>query len=271
MNFPISRKIFSIFKKGSTTFFYSSLFFPNDVRKNVFDLYAFVRVVDDFVDVEHSPQKFYEFKNNFYSALESRESKNEIISNVLRLINEEGLERAWFDSFFDSMEMDLNSTKYETIFDLEKYIYGSAEVIGLMMAKLMKLPYESFFYAQQLGKAYQLINFIRDIYEDLSFDRIYIPQEDLNKFNLDLKTVDLFSENFKNLIKFEVQRYRHWHEKAKKGFYYIPKNYLIPIRTSSDMFDYTADIIEKNPSIIFQKKVKPSSSKVIYAVLKNSI
>lgn len=271
----INKQLYNIFNKGSTTYFYSSLFFPKNIREEVFILYSFVRLADDFVDT--IPQKridFIKFKKSFEKAAIGKKTDNEIINNFIKLFYKKQFKKKWIDAFFTSMEMDLSNKTYKNLQDIEKYIFGSAEIVGLMMAKIMNLPKQSYTAARKLAKAMQFINFIRDIDEDIQLQRTYIPLSHLNEFglkNLTYNEIINKLDMFKKLITKEIKIYYKWQNEAEKGYKYIPKKYLIPIKTAADMYKYTADILLKNPLIVYKKKVKPSKIKIIYTAIKNYI
>ncbi len=261
-----------IFKKGSTTYFYSSVFFPPTIREDVFTLYAFVRTADDYVDtIPQQTQKFLQFKQDTVHAFSGKKIHNQIISDFIQLCRNAGITQEAVFAFFDSMEADTKKTTYKTYKDLQKYIYGSASVIGLMMAKLMRLPKESYYAAQKQGESMQLINFIRDIKEDIALGRTYIPQEDLKRFSLNSvepKTEEQ-KKQFKRLIHFELKRYYKTQKEAEKGYKHIPPRYRIPVMTASDMYNWTARQIEKDPLVVFKGKVKPKPIRVILRLLRN--
>ena len=96
--------------------------------------------------------------------------------------------------------------------------------------------------------------------------RTYFPQADMDEFNI--KSMDehhnrLNPENFKAFIKKQLDTYYSWQKEAEKGFDYIPSRYFIPIKTASDMYWWTAKQIEKDPFIVYKKKVKPSIPKIV--------
>lgn len=271
----ISSTIFNIFRKGSKTYFYSSLFFPSSIREDVFVLYSFVRVVDDFVD--HIPQQkkqFYAFKNEYLKAVKGTASKNIIIQGFVDLCQRKQIKKVWVDSFFDAMEADLTKKNYQTIQELEKYIYGSAEVIGLIMAKIMDLPKASYPVARKFAKTMQLCNFIRDIDEDYSLGRTYLPKTELAKFGLTKLSPDTAAKTpvkFNNFINYQINRYFKWNKQAKSGYKYLPFQFLIPIKTANDLYEWTLKEIQKDPQIVFSKKIKPSVSRIILQIGKNSL
>jgi len=265
---------FNIFKKGSRTYFYSSLFFPRVVRNDIFDLYAFVRTIDDFVDqIPQNINGFNSFVSSYYQEISNREAANEIIKRFVRVQNAHKIDQTYIDAFINSMKQDLHKKRYSVLADTEQYIYGSAEVIGVMMAKVLNLPAQSYESAQRLGKSMQYLNFLRDINEDITLDRIYFPTEDLQKFNLEHLSVDYVKtkpEEFKGFINFQLNRYKKWQKEAEKGFSYLPARYLIPIKTASDMYIWVAQRIEKDPYIIYSVKLKPSVFRILLTILKNT-
>ncbi len=271
----INKTFYTIFQKGSRTYFYSSIFFPPYIKKDVFTLYGFVRKADNYVDsIPQNIDAYYEFKKKYYSALDGRKSKDIVIDSFVELMNNKEFELKWIDSFFESMEMDITKKRYDTLDETKKYIHGSAEVIGLMMAKIMDLSKESFIYSKYLGRAMQYINFIRDISEDLKLGRIYFPSTDLNKhglIKLDFDYIKNHKNEFSNFINEQLNRYCKWQNIAEIGYKYIPKRYLISVKTASEMYNWTAQQINSDPMIIYTKKVKPIIMKIISTTILNLI
>jgi 15-cis-phytoene synthase len=264
----------SIFKKSSSTFYYSSLFFENEIKKDIFTLYAFVRTADDFVDqIPQDIEGFKKFRKNVFRGLKGTHTNIEIIDNFIKLAKKVSIEKYMIGEFISAMNQDLFKTRYSTYKELKKYIHGSASMIGLMLAKIFFLPTSSYKSAMLLGEALQLINFIRDIKEDLSLGRIYLPQEDLKKFNLENIYPKTKQEkiNFKKFLRFEIKRYKKILNKAEKGYKYIPKEYLIQIKVASEMYQWTAMQLESNPLLVFERKIKPKPYQIIFALLRQRI
>lgn len=257
----------SIFKGGSKTYYYSSVFFPRNVRKDVSILYSFVRKADDFVD--HIPQKqgeFYAFEEGYKKALAGQESGDQVIDSFVDLMDRKGFDPGWVDAFLHSMGLDLVKSRYETLDELKVYLYGSAEVIGLMMAKIMGLPEASYESARYLGRSMQYINFIRDIEEDIELNRQYFPSEDLSRYDLDTLEYSETSrkvEDFTGFVDRQIDRYYDWQFKAEEGFRYIPRWYIIPIKTASDMYKWTAERISLDPYMVYERKLKPSKLRIM--------
>lgn len=170
------------------------------------------------------------------------------------------------------MESDLDDQVCQTLEDSERYMYGSAEVVGLMMARVLALPEESLAYARLLGRAFQYINFIRDVGEDLALGRCYLPQDDLASCGLAELSEDAARnepERFADLIRTHLSRYRRWRSEASRGLKLIPPRNRIAIQTAADLYDWTADRIERDPLVVFSRKVKPSRWAVLRAGLRN--
>ncbi len=257
-----------IFQKGSRTYFNSTRFFPPAVRQRVTVLYAFVRTADDFVDtLPQDVAGWQAFKKDFHRALEGERTSNEVVDGFVSLLQQFQMDPNWVEAFFHSMEMDLFPRVFETLDQTLEYIYGSAEVIGLMMAHLMELPPRSFPYAQMLGRAMQYINFIRDIQEDLELGRQYIPRAFSEKHGLrSLERSQALEKPraFEALVRGEVERYVGWQRQAEKGFGFLPLRYRIPVKTASDMYFWTAKTIAKSPLVVYGRKVKPSKTRILF-------
>jgi len=266
---------YTIFRNGSRTYYHTSLFFPPDIRQDVFALYAFVRTADDLVDsIPQKKDEFYEFCVRWERGLSGEPTGDPVIDAFSELSVRKKFSDTWTVAFLSSMESDLYVSEYGTMAELDKYLYGSAEVIGLFMARILDLPDQTYPEARSLGRAMQFVNFIRDIAEDLSFGRTYMPQEDLHQFGLPSLTRESASrhpDQFIELIRFEIERYREWQAAGERGYSAIPYRYLIPIRTASDMYQWTAGQIARNPFVIYERKVKPSIPRIISALGTNAI
>jgi phytoene synthase len=265
----------AIMRKASTTYYYTALFFPKEIRQRVLTLYAFVRTADDFVDsIPQQKKAFLDFEKEWYHYTKTGSSTNRIISNYGALTKKLTFNPEWTRAFLNSMKQDLSIKEYKTIDQTEKYIFGSAEVIGLMMARILGLSKDAEYSAQMQGKAMQYINFLRDIQEDTTLGRTYLPREILNKFNLPNISQITATNNpdaFRAIIRQEIQRYKKWQMEAEKGYGKIPKRFRIPITTAAAMYSWTADQIYKDPFIVFEKKVKPSVPQILYTILLQSV
>ena len=271
----IDQTIYDIFKKGSRTYFYSTLFFPPAVKQRVFTLYSFVRTADDLVDsVPQRGEEFHMFVDTYRAALEGVPAGDPVIDGFVAFQRLSGIEQAWVDAFLFSMEMDLSVHRYRTLDALRIYLYGSAEVIGLMMARVLDLPPACFEAACHLGRAMQYINFIRDIAEDSGMGRTYMPEDELARFGLDSLDEEYLRRHpvaFRAFIHAQCDLYRSWQSTGEAGYGYIPWRMRLPIITASDMYGWTARQIERDPFVIFDKKVRPSVPRIVTRLALNTV
>jgi phytoene/squalene synthetase len=169
--------------------------FDKKYRAPIYAIYGFVRFADEIVDTFHDfPKKelLDKFRKDTYEAIESGISLNPVLHSFQQVVNSYHIERELIDAFLDSMEMDLNMNAYEDNL-YQKYIYGSAEVVGLMCLRIFvngdDLLYKHLYAsARSLGSAFQKINFLRDIKSD--FDergRVYFPGVDFRSFSMNDK------------------------------------------------------------------------------------
>jgi len=252
-----------IFKKGSVTYYYSSLFFTGQIKKDVFAFYAYVRLVDDYID-SASPdlRRFEETCKDTVACWEGKRVDNRIVSSFCEMAKRCGFEWAWVEAFWQAMRSDISKKNYANIEELYEYMYGSAEVIGFMMASILSLPNESYASAAMLGRSMQYLNFIRDVKEDMALGRNYLgySHEDISD-----------PEKWKIFIRGNLARYEKIQNQAEEGYRYIPKKYLISIKTAADMYLWTAKRIYEDPSVVLQKKIKPSVFRILYQIIKNAV
>ncbi len=268
----ISPEHYAVFKGGSRTYFNSSIFFPPEIRRDVFLLYGFVRTADDFVD--RTPQDadgFLRFREAYETAREGTPAGDPIIDSFVELSARCGFEPSWADAFLRSMEMDLRKRVYPVLDETLEYIYGSAEVIGFFMASIMRLPRAAFRSAARLGRAMQYINFIRDIDEDNRLGRRYLPVDGWKLASLDEEEAKRRPDEFRDFLRSQIGLYRRWQCEAEDGFRFLPRRYRVPVKTASDMYGWTAARIDADPFLVYRKKVKPGRARILRQVLFNAL
>lgn len=267
----MSQSATTIFRNGSTTYFTASLFFPPRIKQRVVTLYAFVRVADNFVDqTPQDSEGFYGFWTAYTLAREGVATQDETVTAFVALQKEVGIRDEWVDAFFLAMEADLYKKTYHTLRELELYMYGSAEVVGMMLVRCFKLPPASYAAARGLAKAMQYANFLRDLAEDLTMGRQYIPQELLDQYgllSLERAEVVQHRQAFSRLYRAECNRYISWNKQAEKGFHFLPLQVRVPVAAASSMYLWTVQQILSDPMVVYDRKIKPSKIQVVGAVL----
>jgi phytoene/squalene synthetase len=219
-------------EKYSTSFFSAIKLLHKDFRAPICNIYGFVRFADEIVDSFHEHPKadlLADFKKSTYEAIEKKISLNPILNSFQITVNEYQIDHHLIEAFLYSMELDLEKREYDKV-GYEEYIYGSAEVVGLMCLHVFcagqKDEYDSLKpYARSLGAAFQKVNFLRDLRADFEgLDRIYFPGCNFNNFNekdkLDIER-DIqkdFDHAFEGIQKLPI--------KARFGVYVAFKYYL---------------------------------------------
>lgn len=179
----------------STSFSSAIKLLHKDLRTPIYNIYGFVRFADEIVDTFHGYDKqqlLAEFKKDTYSAIERKISLNPVLHSFQMTVNEFNIDLQLVEAFFKSMEWDLSKARYDEA-GYAEYIYGSAEVVGLMCLYVFCEGDQAQFdrlkpSAQSLGAAFQKVNFLRDVkadYQDLN--RTYFPNADFRNFTPDMK------------------------------------------------------------------------------------
>jgi len=180
-----------ITNRYSTSFSLGIKLFAKELRSPIYAIYGFVRFADEIVDTFHDHNKtslLRRFRDDTREAIEEKISLNPVLQSFQKVVNEYNIDYDLIDAFLDSMEMDLQEVTYDNSL-YKKYIYGSAEVVGLMCLKIFlhSTPdrYEDLKEsAQALGSAFQKINFLRDIRDDyFNKGRTYFPGVNVKQFN----------------------------------------------------------------------------------------
>ncbi len=248
-----------IFRAYSRTYYYSSQFFPRVTRQNVYALYAFFRTPDEYVDTPQADPaaQILAFREEHERVWQRGDSENAVLRAFHTTARQFSIPKEWADAFLEAMAMDLSVARYETYADLRRYVYGSAEVVGLMMASVLGVPAEGLPAAQELGLAMQLTNFYRDIGEDLERGRIYVPLEDLERFKIREQDwgpgVD--HRKFGALLQSQARRNHEQYRRAQAGFVYIPRQCRLAVALSSTSYQRTLHCILKDPMSVWRTRV----------------
>ena len=209
-----------VIKRYSTSFYFSSSLLSKTIRQDIFNIYGFVRLADEIVDTFHEyPKKelLEDFEKELWRSVDNKISLNPILNSFQHTVNKYSIPKDLINSFLDSMKMDLEKKEYNSVEEYRKYIYGSADVVGLMCLKVFVKGSESSFselspFAISLGSAFQKVNFLRDLKDDSNvLNRVYFPNVDMNNFN----------EKSKKEIILEIEKD---FENAVKGIVKLPKN-----------------------------------------------
>ena len=201
-----------VIKRYSTSFYFSSSLLSKSIRQDIFNIYGFVRLADEIVDTFHEyPKKelLEDFESELWRSLDNKISLNPILNSFQHTVNKYSISKDLISSFLDSMKMDLEKKEYNSVEEYKKYIYGSADVVGLMCLKVFVRGSESSYddlspFAISLGSAFQKVNFLRDLKDDSNIlSRVYFPNVDMNNFNEKTKKEIILEidKDFANAVK----------------------------------------------------------------------
>ena len=229
----------------STSFSSATKMLAPAIRQDIYNIYGFVRFADEIVDTFHDYNKeelFTDFEKDLYKALDARISLNPILNAFQETVHKYDIDKELYAAFMDSMRLDLHKSEYLSIEEYKQYIYGSADVVGLMCLKVFvkgnQKKYEELKEsAMSLGSAFQKVNFLRDLkadYDDLS--RSYFPNVDLSQLN---------EVNKEQIIK-EIEEDFH---KGLKGIAHLPVDAKFGVYTAYIYYRKLLQKLKRIPSL----------------------
>lgn len=273
---PTLRKSYSECKRLNSlhgkTYYLATLLLPKAKRPFVHSLYGFARYADEIVDAMDSNRSAASRRNELeqwswrmLQDINRGESDDQIGMALVDTVKRFDIPIAYFEAFLHSMAMDLEVTEYADYESLMEYVYGSAAVIGLQMLPILGFDSaykeESKSAAENLGIAFQLANFIRDIGEDLDRGRVYLPQDELQAFGVDRNMLEQrkVTDELREAIKFQIERVRLLQSKASDGIKYLEKSSQPCIEAASELYCGIVDEVEDINYQVFEKRAKTST------------
>ena len=249
------------------TYYLSTLLLPPAKRPYVHALYGFARYADEIVDDLDSTLTDAEkadwlvgWGSRFLEEVKAGGSDHPVSRAVVDTVRRWDIPLGLFEDFLASMRMDLTVTDYPTYDDLMVYVWGSAAVIGLQMVPVLEplVPREvAEPYATDLGIAFQLSNFIRDVGEDLRRGRVYLPLEDLALFGVDRERLarGVVDGPVRRLLAFEIARTREIYRSAEPGVRLLDPTSRDCIRTALALYGGILDEVERADYQVLDRRV----------------
>ena len=243
------------------TYYLATLLLPPAKRPYIHALYNLTRYANELVNNLDSPDPaaLLTWGKRLLDDLALGDSTDPIGRAAVHTARTWDIPVAHFDSFLASMRMDITRTSYPTYADLQQYMYGSAVVIGLQMLPLLEpIHPDAASCAAELGEAFQLSNFIRDVGEDLRRGRVYLPQEDLDAFGVrrsDLATGSV-TPAIRELLRFEIARTRAIYHAAAPGIDLLHPSSRDCIRTAFLLYRGILDEVEKADYQVLRRRVR---------------
>ncbi|MCZ3387894.1 MAG: phytoene/squalene synthase family protein [Actinomycetia bacterium] len=250
------------------TYYLATLLLPPAKRPFVHALYGFARYADEIVDDlastltdDEKAAHLHEWGEQFLVDLDGGHSNDPICRAVIDTVQRWNIPRAHFEAFLHSMAMDLTVTQYADYEALYEYVYGSAAVIGLQMVPILQPSSDAAYnYAMDLGVAFQLANFIRDISEDLDRGRLYLPLADLAQFDLTRADLErrVVTAPIRELLKFEIARVRRLEQASRPGIALLAPDSQPCIDAARVLYCGIADAVEKIDYQVFTERASVS-------------
>ena len=256
----------SLTKAFSTSFSFSSRLLPPQQRQAIYAIYGFVRVADEIVDTYHDyPQEelLDRFERDLNEALETRISTNPILNAFQETVYKYHLERKMIDAFLKSMRLDLNKKEYKTREEYQEYIYGSADVVGLMCLRVFAEGDDGRYRklkdsAMKLGSAFQKVNFLRDLKNDMEIlERSYFPHIDFKHLTREVKKeiVDEIVADF---------------DEAFAGIRQLPDSSRLAVYVAYVYYKKLLRIIRrKRPEQILQQRIRVNNAVKMWLLFKS--
>ena len=259
----------NISKKHAKTFYLASRFLPKKQQKPIFAIYALLRTVDDVVDTaEERLEQGLITREEISRMLESWKTK--LKACYAGHVENDPIMMAWHDTLksytipielpldlMDGVAMDIEFKPFETFEELYVYCYKVASVVGLITAEIFGYSNkEALQHAIELGIAMQLTNILRDVGEDVNRGRIYLPLEDLRRFNYSSEELmqKRMNSNFLELMKFQIERARSYYSSSDKGIPMLEQRSRFGVAISSVNYGNILTAIEENQYDVFSKR-----------------
>ncbi len=251
------------------TFYMATRFLPNEKQRSIFAIYGLCRYLDNLVDetvdlmygkdidISEVDEKLDQFSASLQGVYNGRESKDPILTAFSDTLKKYHIPIELPFELMEGVRSDLVKNRYQSFKELYDYSYKVASVVGLMTSRVFGYSDETALeYAIDLGIAMQLTNILRDIGEDLDRNRIYIPQDELEMFNI--TETELFNgykgENFIELMKFQIKRARNYYLSADIGIKMLDRDSRLPVYLARYNYSRILDKIEANEYNVFNER-----------------
>ncbi|MGQ9572912.1 MAG: presqualene diphosphate synthase HpnD [Dehalococcoidia bacterium] len=254
-------------KREAKNFYYGFILLPLAKRQAIYAGYAFARrcddIVDDVLEPEEKVKRLAEYRHCLEQCLQGRPS-SPIFLALQDTIRRYRIPPEYFWQLIDGVEMDLTVRRYPTFADLRRYCYGVASTVGLICIEIFghRNGQQARQHAEDLGIALQLTNILRDIREDAERDRIYIPQDEMQRFGVG--EADIFSgtanEPFLHLIRFQAERAREYHRRGRELLPLLSRRSRACTAVLQGIYSRILERIEAEPFAVLRERVSLSAS-----------
>lgn len=267
-----------IARQSGTNFYYSFLVLPRLKREAICAIYAFMRRSDDIADGAANPAvatvRLREWRQTVDNALRGNAVTDPILPALAETVRRFNIPPQLFHDLLDGSEMDQSIARYATFDDLYKYCYRVASVVGLIILPIFGYDdKQALVPAEACGIAFQLTNILRDVKEDALMGRIYLPLEDLRKFDVEEQDIlDLrMSEQFRALMRFETDRVNAYYRQAEPLKAMIHRDSRRTLCVMIDVYHGIMREIERRQFEVFNERIRLTTPEKLCIVAKNLI
>jgi 15-cis-phytoene synthase len=258
-------------RHASSNFYYAFMLLPVERRRALYAVYAFCRFVDDIADDDEVREpaallaRWREELDHVYAGGPTRAVSRALADNVHRF----NIPRRYFEEVIDGVEMDLTRRRYQTFDELELYCRRVASAVGLICIEIFGYGNPATrVYAERLGLAFQLTNIIRDVREDAARGRIYLPLEDLARFEVSEEEIleGKYSPRFRALMEFEAQRARDFYREAETALTPEDRSAMLAAEGMRLIYAALLERIVQSDYRVFDQRLSLSTPRKLYLV-----
>jgi phytoene synthase len=246
-------------KHHSKTFYLASLFLRTPQRRAIWSVYAFCRTADDMVD-RHGPAverlaSLDAWQEHVVAAFEGK-PRHPLTVALADSVQRYGIPLGPALQLIEGARRDVNVLRYQTYEDLREYCYLVASTVGLLTCPVLGCEQEALEYGAALGRAMQMTNILRDVGEDARMGRIYLPAEDMERFEYSERSLfaGTIDANFIALMQFEIARVRAMYDAAAPGIELLAPGSRYAVRLALTLYRGILDQIERNGFDVFTRR-----------------
>ena len=264
-------------KNHGKSYYFATRFLTKSQRIATYATYAWMRIPDDWIDsptlsLATKKHLIEDWRKSWEKAQTNKDSHHPVLRLASKVFETFDIKAEYSNAFLDSMEQDLTKTRYQSYQELEKYMYGSAGVVGAIMSLIIGCKPEAIKYAITNGYAMQMTNFLRDVGEDFEKrNRIYIPNEALEKFKVSEETFSekKVTENFVRLMKDQIAFTKQLYSEAYPGIKLLEKRGQPAVKVATNLYAEILEKISQNNYDVFNKRAHTSLGEKIIISIKS--
>ncbi len=262
------RQLKSSFEKNPVIY-WSCKFLNKEEKQDCLKVYSFV-ITAKKLSTNKSEFRRLKLLTNLKRTPKATDDISKIVIDMRVLIEKYSFEKKWITSFFSSLQLDAKTTTFKTMKDTIAYMQGSAEVIGLMLARILKLPPNASKTIRYKARAIQYSYFIANLDYDSRAKRCYFPSQKLKKHGLpelNKKTAERYPAAYREFMEEQIAICKKWENREINGLKKVSRRHRAALKIVFDICDWTLTKVTDDPFIVFYEKPTPSEDRVRWTAL----